>query len=99
VDDYDVLLEPYRRTVTPEQPLHVDQLPPALRAKCGEVRFFDVRFDEVEALQPFDYDLDDARSWAIYDPNETPAFVCGDGGTVRPVPGLEATFADFVREY
>jgi len=98
-DDYDVLLEPYRRTVTPERPLHVDQLPPALRHKCGEVRFWMLRFDEVEALQPFDYDLEDDLSWRIYDVSETPAFVCGDGVTVRAVPGEEDGFADFVREF
>jgi hypothetical protein len=97
-DDYKTLIKPYRRVVTPQRPLHVDQLPPQLREKCGDVRFWMLRFDELESLQPFEYELDDLNRWEVFDVENHPAYLCRDGVTVRPVPGEEASFADFVRE-
>lgn len=99
VDDYEPLLRPYPRIVLPERPLHVDQLPPLLRSQCGEVRFWMLRFDEAELLQPFEHELDDLRSWDFYEAADHPAYLSADGVTVRAVPGEEKKFDDFVRDF
>src|SRR5262249_51087314 len=98
-DDYEALLRPYPRVVVPDRPLHVDQLPPALREKCGGLRFWMLRFDEVESLQPFEHELDDLSLWQVYDVEVHSAYLGADGVTVRAVPGEEKRFADFVRQF
>jgi hypothetical protein len=97
--DYEILLRPYPRVMTPERPLHVDQLPPDLRNRCGGLRFWMLRFDETESLQPFEHELDDLQCWQVYDPQEQVAYLSADGVTVRALPGDEKKFADFVRKF
>jgi hypothetical protein len=74
----------------PESPLHVDQLPPELRQRCRSIQF-DVRFDQIEQLQPLEFIPCDFWN------QESDAYLCGDGKTVKPVPGRESHFARFVR--
>ncbi len=85
-------IAPYIRYYVPEIPLHIDQLPPNLRERCGEVRF-DVSFDQLERIQPLEF------LPCAYWYEDRVAYVCGDGQTVRPIPGKEAEFAAFVREF
>jgi hypothetical protein len=76
---------PYVRYLTPERPLHVDQAPPKVRAAFQRVQFPVLRFGESERVQPIEsYECD---AW-----DEQPAYVAGDGQTVRAVPGEEANF-------
>jgi hypothetical protein len=92
--DYDEDFDPigtYHRDVEPEQPLHVDRLPPELRRRCKEVSF-PVRFDASDRFQPLEHVA------CVYWYEERVAYLCGDGKTVRPIPGREAKFAQFVRE-
>jgi hypothetical protein len=80
---------PYGCQVAPAVPLHVDQLPPELRWYCKAVAF-PVRFAAELQLQPLEHGP--CGCWV------SRAYVCSDGKTVRPVPGEEAHFAEFVRE-
>jgi hypothetical protein len=82
----------YSRLATPETPLHVDQLPPALRQRCKRIRFQGLDFTHDQAIQPLEHGP--CAFW--YDGYE--AYLAGDGKTVRPMPGKEARFADFCRE-
>jgi hypothetical protein len=81
----------YYRDTVPEKPLHVDELPPELRRRCKTVRFEALAFAHSEQVQPLEFV--ECRFWGHY-----AAYVCGDGKTVRPVPGHEAGFAELCRE-
>ncbi len=83
---------PYFRTLVPEAPLHVDELPPELRERCRAVQF-DVRFDQIQRVQPLEF------TGCEYWDQERDAYLCGDGKTVKPVPGRESHFASFVRQF
>jgi hypothetical protein len=83
---------PYTCDVAPKEPLHVDQLPPDLRAQCQEV-YFDIRFDQASLVQPLEHM--DCRFWNT----NSFAYLCGDGKTVRPVRGHESEFAAFVHDF
>jgi hypothetical protein len=83
----------YDRFAIPETPLHVDQLPPALRQRCKRIRFRGLDFARDEHIQPLEHGP--CAFW--YD--EIEAYLACDGKTVRPIPGKEARFADFCREF
>jgi hypothetical protein len=83
-------IAPYHRVTAPEAPLHVDQLPPDLRDACRRVQL-DVRFDQVERVQPMDLLPCDWRE-------DRPVYICDDGKTVKPMPGREGEFARCVHE-
>jgi hypothetical protein len=82
----------YRRDLVPKRPLHVDQLPYELRLRCRDP-LFSFRFDQVKQFQP----LEHVRC-VLWD-SSIAAYLCGDGKTVKPLPGQEAKFAEFVREF
>jgi hypothetical protein len=82
---------PYECQIVPDVPLHVDQLPPELRALCRAVSF-PVRFAKDMLLQPLEH-----VPCSTWGPGL--AYICSDGKTVRPVAGEEARFAEFVREF
>lgn len=86
------VLAPYICDNAPREPLHVDQLPPGLRSECAEIRF-DARFDRAAQFQPLEFV--DYNMWY----SDHLAYLCGDGKTVRSLPGHESEFADFVREF
>jgi hypothetical protein len=83
---------PYYRSIVPENPLHIDELPPELRRRCKAVRFEAVAFAQSQQVQPLDCVA--CHFWGSWQT----AYLCGDGKTVRPVPGKEADFAEFCRE-
>jgi len=90
---WDLILA-YDRRVVPPDPVHVDQLPPAIRAGCKRIQMSGIRFADAARVQPLelfpcDYSGQDERF----------AFLAADGITVRPVPGKERRFADFVRRF
>lgn len=87
--DYSAPAIPYARVAIPPVPLHVDQLPPHFRTKALSNRFA-LRFDQAERVQP-----QESRPCVSY--RGRVAYVCTDGVTVRPIPGREGEFAEFVR--
>jgi hypothetical protein len=91
--DYGMLVRPYERTVRPDVPLHVGMLPHDLREQCREHQFEELAFDETEFIQPLDY-----FPCILYYEQDV-AYLAADGVTVRPVPGKESEFADFVRQW
>jgi hypothetical protein len=78
----------------PSVPVHVDQLPAALRDRCLLVRFSQVRFDQAEAVQPAEF-----FTCEFWSPEYQVAYLAADGRTVRPVPGKEGEFAAFVEGF
>jgi hypothetical protein len=91
LEDYDPI-GTYTRLVVPPTPLHIDQLPPEPRRRCRTMRF-PVHFDQTDQLQPLDYFP------CIYWYEDRIAYLSSDGKTVKPLPGQEAKFAEFVREF
>ncbi len=83
------LTERYRRRQIPEQPLHVDQLPPQVREAVGKVCFDSLDFCKTEVFQPVE--LTQCGAW-------DPAYLAGDGKTVKPMPGREREYAEFIRD-
>ena len=87
-------VSPYDRLAVPPAPVHVNQLPPPLRRRVRVASFPGLRFADAECIQPLErypcdgYDLDD----------ET-AYLCADGKTVKPIPGAEEFFRDWVRAF
>jgi hypothetical protein len=81
---------PYSREAVPENPLHIDQLPPHLRKLFGQVRFENVNFAESELVQPLEQY--DCVYW--YEADRV-AYLCADGVTVHPIPGQEEHFEEF----
>jgi hypothetical protein len=86
-------ITPYSRTVAPDAPLHVDQLPPDLRRRCKQVRFAGVRFSESSLLQPLEH-----FECVFWSEGSRVAYLCSDGQTVRPLPGQEEKFSGFCRK-
>jgi len=83
----------YHRDMVAARPLHVDQLPPDLRAEWKRVRFAGIRFTAAATLQPYEF-------FACHSPYAAPAgYVASDGVTVRPIPGREAEWAGFVARF
>jgi hypothetical protein len=85
-------IEAYRRSQVPKVPLHIDQLPPDFRAMCISVKF-PFRFDETDTVQPLE-----SFPCVYWYEAERVSFLCADGKTIRPIPGQEDRFAEFVRE-
>jgi hypothetical protein len=84
-------VEPYARSAEPEQPLHVDQLPPGFRDAFRRVQL-PVSFAEVTGLQPCEFVA--CIYWGY------PAgYLCGDGKTLRPFPGREEEFRQSWEDY
>jgi hypothetical protein len=80
---------PYQRAHKPRKPLHVDQLPPALRDDIKAMRFDGLSFAEKKLLQPCEYTK--GVAWSA-------AYVAEDGKTVRPIPGFEEDYRKEVRQ-
>ena len=76
---------PYLRTHRPKKPLHVDQLPPALRKEIKAVRFDGLSFADKKRLQPCDHL--EGYAWGGL-------FLSEDGKTVRPIPGHEKEYRE-----
>jgi hypothetical protein len=87
--DADRPVECYHRRHVPEVPVHIDQLPPGMREMFAQ-RHLPVRFDQVEQVQP----LEHLRCGVAGD---YAAYLACDGKTVRPIPGEEEDFAEWVQ--
>jgi len=81
------LADRYHRSSVPKKPVHIDELPPQTRAALGMMRFDTLDFAKVEVFQPVE--LTDCGTW-------DPAYLTGDGKAVKPVPGREKEYAEFV---
>jgi hypothetical protein len=90
-DEYDPI-SPYHRAAVPPIPAHIDQLPPDIRAGCRTIQF-DFRFSDAPLVQPIE------KYECSYWYDERVAYVAADGATVRPIPGKEGEFADFVARF
>jgi hypothetical protein len=76
---------PYGRQQLPTQPLHVDQLPPALRQQLKQVCFDMLSFADTPYIQPVEHT--DCASWES-------AWMDAAGKRVRPMPGREDEYAE-----
>jgi hypothetical protein len=85
-------LAPYERSEVPARPLHVDQLPPGLRALAKDVRLH-VDFAREERVQPVEHV--ECDFWT----DDAVGYLATDGKTVRPVPGREDDFKEWAAEY
>jgi hypothetical protein len=94
LDDSIVQIAPYRRTINPENPLHLDQLPPALRQQARQFRFDKFDFVQSQLVQP----LEEFPCVFWYEEGSV-AYLCSDGKTVRPIPGKEDQFAEFCKQF
>jgi hypothetical protein len=76
---------PYGRQQQPTQPLHVDQLPPALRNQLKQVCFDTLSFADTPYVQPAEHAP--CESWES-------AWMDVTGKRVRPMPGREGDYAE-----
>jgi hypothetical protein len=76
---------PYGRQQLPTQPLHVDQLPPALRNQLKQVRFNTLSFTDTLYIQPVEHTS--CESWEV-------GWMDVTGKRLRPMPGQEDAFAE-----
>jgi hypothetical protein len=84
------LSERYHRSKKPKKPVHIDELPPDVRETVGRVRFDGLDFTKDAIIQPIE--LTECGSW-------DPAYLASDGKTVKPVPGREREYREFIKEY
>jgi len=83
------LAERYERTSVPNKPLHIDELPPQVRAAIAAMRFDGLDFTKTAVFQPVE--LTECATW-------DPAYLTGDGKMVKAVPGREKDYAEFYKE-
>jgi hypothetical protein len=81
---------PYGRQTIPSQPLHIDQLPPALRDYLGRLRLENVRFADSPYIQPVEHT--ECESWES-------AYLDVSYRRIRPIPGKEDEYAEHFEEY
>src|SRR5262249_39913504 len=86
-------IETYNRSGVPPDPLHIDQLSPAQRARVKDLHFPDLSFAEATNVQPLE--RYECASWS----EDSLAYVCSDGKTVRPMRGREAEFSQFCEAF
>ena len=84
------LCDRYERKQVPKQPVHIDELPPRGRQAIGELRFDTLDFRETKVFQPIE--LTECGTW-------DPAYLSGDGRTVKPVPGREKDYSEFLKDH
>jgi hypothetical protein len=95
IDSFDIpeeVVVAYAQDGVPDNPLHIDQLPPDLRDQCKKTRFDTVSFDEAEALQPIEY-----VDCFLYHEVEI-AYLNADESILRAVPGHEKKFRKFCKK-
>jgi hypothetical protein len=86
----EALADRYRRSRVPENPVHIDELPPQAREAIAGMRFDTLDFATTELFQPVE--LTACGTWDA-------AYLAGDGKTVKAVPGREKEYAEFYEEY
>jgi hypothetical protein len=88
--EYDHLTEnwisgPYGRERCPQQPVHIDQLPPEIREQIKSMRFDSLRFTDTPHIQPVEHA--ECISWEG-------AWMDVTGKHIRPIPGQEELYAE-----
>ena len=91
-DGYDPI-DVFERRVVPARPVHVDELPPDVRAACKKTRL-PVTFATAERVQPLEH-----GPCAYWYAEDRVAYLTADGVTVRPVRGQEGRFAEFAAHF
>jgi hypothetical protein len=86
---------PYTLTHRPDQPLHIDQVPPELAARLRAVRLRASRFGASPNVQPAGQAP--GSTWYSYTAVLV-AYLDEDGVTIRPIPGQEDRFAGYCRD-
>jgi hypothetical protein len=81
---------PYGRQTVPAQPLHIDQMPPALRRFVARLSLDSVRFADTPHLQPIEHTT--CESWES-------AYLDVNCQRIRPIPGKEGEFAEHFEDY
>jgi hypothetical protein len=76
---------PYGRSELPARPIHVDELPPAVRQQVKRTRFEGLCFTDTPHIQPLEHG--NCECWEG-------AYVDVTGKHIRPVPGREGDYAD-----
>lgn len=85
---------PYTLTHEPDNPVHVDQLPPRLRTLFKAIHLNQSRFQDNDLLQPSEH-----IECYCWNPEADVAYLAADEKTVKPIPGKEERFAQFVSEF
>jgi hypothetical protein len=81
---------PYGRERSPVTPIHIDQLPPALRDPIKGMTFPDLRFADTSHIQPVDHAS--CFSWEG-------AYLDLTGKRIRPIPGMEELYTESYEQY
>ncbi len=82
----------YLRSHQPRQPLHVGQLPPQVRQLVSRLKLTSRDFASDEVIQPLEHTL--CQFW----PDFT-AYLASDQVTIRPCPGREDSFDEFLAAF
>jgi hypothetical protein len=93
-EEFDPIATYERGLMLPKEPVHIDQLPPDLRKQAKGLCFKNIDFSRNESIQPLEQFPCD-----YWYKEDRVAYLCGDGKTVRPIPGMEDRFADFCKEF
>jgi len=84
---------PYGREMLPSRPVHIDQLPPALRNQVGQARFEKLRFADTTHIQPCE-----SQEIACWEPG----YMTADGLRIREIGynfmDPDPTYEEFYRE-
>ena len=78
------IAEPYGQVLKPQQPLKLDEAPPALRDVLAQRARLDVSFASSRYVQPADFIP--CVAWAAQ-----AVYLASDGFTIRPFPGAAST--------
>jgi hypothetical protein len=79
----------YKKGRSPEVPLHIDQVSPAVRAVFKQLHIDGIRFADSSRLQPLEF-----GPCHLYDEWDRTGYIASDGVTVRPIPGKERGFLE-----
>jgi hypothetical protein len=96
IEEFDLLAVHYQTMYGAGSLRHVSQAPPRIRRLFKKLRLAGVDFTTDEIVQPIEHVP--AADIYFYYP-ETAAYLASDRKTVRPIPGKEDSFAQFVQEY
>jgi hypothetical protein len=88
-NDWSGIAAAYERELSPENPRHIDQVPPAVRAVFNKLHLKGLRFVNDRLVQPCEH-----GHCHFYYEDETTGYLARDGVTVRPLPGRERHFLE-----
>jgi hypothetical protein len=94
-DDPEPLLLPFALWGVPDKPLHVGQLPPEWRARCGRCVIDSASFGAAEQIQPLEFTTDDPVAYW----EDSCAYLSSDETVIRPIAGREEKYQEFCVKY